>query len=52
VSRLGLIHTNRMKHKGRKPVVINPGAACGWLRGRNTAALLDTSSGAVEFFDL
>jgi putative phosphoesterase len=45
-------HTHKLRHEGSSPVVINPGEACGWLFGRSTAALLDTDTAGVEFFDL
>ncbi len=45
-------HTHRMKLEPGSPTIINPGEACGWLSDRSTAALLDTETGSVEFFDL
>ncbi len=45
-------HTHKLRHEGNRPVIINPGEACGWLSGRATAAMLDTESGGAEFFDL
>jgi len=45
-------HTHKLRHDGNHPAIINPGEACGWLFGRSTAALLDTETSAVEFFDL
>ena len=45
-------HTHRPLHEGDRPVVVNPGEACGWLSGRATVAMLDTGTSDVEFFDL
>jgi uncharacterized protein len=45
-------HTHKLRHDGDHPVIVNPGEACGWLFGRSTAALLDTETAEVEFFDL
>ena len=45
-------HTHKLLHETGRPVVINPGECCGWLSGRATAALLDTETSEVEFFDL
>jgi putative phosphoesterase len=45
-------HTHTPRHEGARPVIINPGEACGWLSGRATVATLDTETAAVEFFDL
>jgi hypothetical protein len=45
-------HTHKLRHEGKRPVVVNPGEACGWLSGRATVAMLDTETAEVEFFDL
>ncbi len=45
-------HTHRPLHETGRPIVINPGEACGWLSGRATVALLDTVKSEVEFSDL
>jgi putative phosphoesterase len=45
-------HTHRLRHEGGRPIIVNPGEACGWLFGRSTAAMLDTDNSEVEFFDL
>jgi putative phosphoesterase len=45
-------HTHRLRHEGKRPVIVNPGEACGWLFGRSTCAMLDTDSCEVEFFDI
>jgi putative phosphoesterase len=45
-------HTHRPRHEGERPVIVNPGEACGWLSGRATVATLDTETSGVEFFDL
>ncbi len=45
-------HTHSLRHEGSRPVIVNPGEACGWLSGRATAAMLDTDTAEVEFLDL
>lgn len=45
-------HTHQLRYEPGKPVVINPGEACGWLTGRSTTAVLDIDKSEVEFFDL
>ncbi len=45
-------HTHKLRHEGSHPVIVNPGEACGWLSGRATAAMLNTTTSEVEFFDL
>ena len=45
-------HTHKVRHEGRRPVIVNPGEACGWLSARATVAMLDTETADVEFFDL
>jgi uncharacterized protein len=45
-------HTHKVRHEGSRPVIINPGEACGWLSARATVAMLDTETADVEFFDL
>jgi len=45
-------HTHKLRHEGKRPVVVNPGEACGWLSGRATVAMLDTDTAEVEFLDL
>lgn len=45
-------HTHQLRFEPGKPVVINPGEACGWLTGRSTVAVLDIGKRKVEFFDL
>jgi len=45
-------HTHKLRHEGSRPVIVNPGELCGWLSGRATAAMLDTETFEVEFFDL
>jgi len=45
-------HTHRLRHQGNRPVIVNPGEACGWLSGRATAAILETDTAEVEFLDL
>jgi uncharacterized protein len=45
-------HTHKLRHEGERPVIVNPGEACGWLSGRATVAMLDSDSAEVEFIDL
>jgi hypothetical protein len=45
-------HTHKLRHEGKRPVIVNPGEACGWLSGRATVAMLDLDTGAVEFCDI
>jgi uncharacterized protein len=45
-------HTHKLRHEGSRPVIVNPGEACGWLFGRSTVAMLDTDTAEVEFHDL
>jgi putative phosphoesterase len=45
-------HTHKLRHEGSRPVIVNPGEACGWLFGRSTVAVLDTDTADVEFLDL
>jgi len=45
-------HTHKLLHEGKRPVIVDPGEACGWLFGRSTCAMVDTDSAKVEFFDL
>ncbi|MEO0069498.1 MAG: metallophosphoesterase [candidate division WOR-3 bacterium] len=45
-------HTHRCRYEPGKPLIINPGEACGWLSGRGTVAVLNTESDEVKFFDL
>jgi putative phosphoesterase len=45
-------HTHKLRHEGKRPVIVNPGEACGWLSGRATVAMVDTETAEVEFLDL
>jgi putative phosphoesterase len=45
-------HTHKLRHEGKRPVIVNPGEACGWLSGRATVAMLDLDTEAVEFYDI
>jgi len=45
-------HTHKIDIREGKSVVINPGETGGWLSGRETVALLDTSDLKPEIFDL
>jgi len=46
-------HTHIPEHrKVGDIIVINPGELCGWLKGRSTFGILDTSTGEWELIDL
>lgn len=45
-------HTHRTRYEPGKPIIVNPGEACGWLTGKSSVAVLNTNSGEVKFFDL
>jgi putative phosphoesterase len=45
-------HTHDVDVRQGPPLVINPGEAGGWLRGRSTMAILDLASLEVEIIDL
>jgi hypothetical protein len=45
-------HTHDVDIRTGPPLIINPGEAGGWLRGRATAAILDLDRMAVELVDL
>jgi len=45
-------HTHRQRYEPGKPVVINPGEACGWLSGTASVAVLDLDTGKVDFYEL
>ncbi|MCX7731864.1 MAG: metallophosphoesterase [candidate division WOR-3 bacterium] len=42
-------HTHRQRYEPGKPVIVNPGEACGWLSGVASVAILDLTTGTVEF---
>jgi putative phosphoesterase len=45
-------HTHKIEIlKCRRGTVINPGEACGWVTGKSTAVMLDTSSGSLEVIE-
>ena len=45
-------HTHRAKIVQGKPLIINPGEACGWLYGSCTAAVLDLSAMKARIIEL
>jgi len=45
-------HTHDVDIRKGPPLIINPGEAGGWLRGRATAAILDLERMEVELVDL
>jgi uncharacterized protein len=45
-------HTHVPDVRPGPPLIINPGEAGGWLKGRSTAALLDLDMMAVDVLDL
>ena len=45
-------HTHKLRHEGERPVIVNPGEACGWLFGRSSCAVVDTDSAEVEFLHI
>ena len=45
-------HTHQVDIRKGPPLVINPGEAGGWLKGKSTAAVLDLDKMAVEIIDL
>jgi len=45
-------HTHEVDIRAGRPVIINPGEACGWLRGRATVALLDCTAMQIQLLDL
>ncbi len=47
----GATHQQEMKNRG-DTLILNPGEACGWLRGTPQAAILDLESKRVEFLSL
>ena len=47
----GNTHQQEMKTRG-DTLIVNPGEACGWLRGTPSAAILDLESRHVEFLSL
>jgi len=47
----GFTHRSEMKERG-DTLLINPGEACGWLRGTPTCAVLDIDSRKLEYLSL
>jgi len=47
----GHAHEAKVYRKGRT-LIVNPGEACGYLTGRSTIALLDTSKLEVKIVEL
>ncbi|MDR1941821.1 MAG: metallophosphoesterase [Endomicrobium sp.] len=46
-------HTHKARiEKTKKGLILNPGEACGFRYGRQTASLIDLQSGNAEIFDL
>jgi len=46
-------HTHKSKIRRRNStIIINPGEVCGYLSGRETIAVLDTSTGKAKIIDL
>jgi putative phosphoesterase len=45
-------HTHDIDVRQGPPLVINPGEAGGWLRGRSTVAIVDLTSLEVDIIDL
>ncbi len=45
-------HTHKPRYEVGRPVVVNPGEACGWLTGKSTIAVLDLLSAEVDFYEL
>lgn len=45
-------HTHEVDVRPGPPLIINPGEAGGWLKGRSTVALLDLNTMQVEIMDL
>ena len=41
-------HTHEADIRTGKTIVVNPGEACGWLKGRRTIAVWDLDSGDVD----
>jgi len=45
-------HTHEIDIREGKTLVINPGEACGWISGKATVVILDTSSMSPKVIDL
>jgi predicted phosphodiesterase len=45
-------HTHEVDIRIGPPLVINPGEAGGWLKGKSTIAILDTKTMEVELIEL
>lgn len=45
-------HTHDAVVRNGKPVIINPGECCGWLRRRATVAILDSETIQAELIEL
>ncbi len=45
-------HTHEIDIREGKTLVINPGEACGWISGRATMVILDTTTMAPKVIDL
>jgi uncharacterized protein len=47
----GHTHQQEMKSRG-ETLIVNPGEACGWIKGTPSAAILDVTTREVEFLAL
>lgn len=45
-------HTHRQRYEPGRPVIVNPGEACGLLSGVASIAILDLDTGVADFCDL
>ncbi len=45
-------HTHRIRYETGRPIIVNPGEACGWLTGKGSVAVINTKSTEVKFFEL
>ena len=45
-------HTHDVDLKKGRPLVLNPGEGCGWLRGRATCAVVDLGTMEAEIIEL
>ena len=45
-------HTHQLDVRKGKPLIVNPGEACGWTTGRETIGILNLETMDVEIIDL